>query len=63
MHAQFCCFVCGLTTPWKLLPKPRVAVWLVESSCATVTKSLKEAIAGPMWVQSTIAIRHCMCVV
>ena len=57
MHAQFCCFVCGLPSPWKLLPSPMVAVavWLEESSCATVTKSLKEAIAGPTWVQSTIA--------
>ncbi len=47
-HAQLCCGVCGVLTPGKLLPSPRghsrsftktPAVWLVEFSCATVTKS------------------------
>ena len=31
------------------------AVWLVEFSCATVAKSLKEPVANPTWVQSIIA--------
>ena len=46
----------GIPTTWKLLPCPKVtvAVCLEESSCATVTKSLKEAIAGPTFVMSTI---------
>ena len=33
------------------------AVWLVEFSCATVTKSSKEAVADPTWVQATIATK------
>ena len=37
-----------------------VSVWLVEFSCATVTKYLKEAAADPTWVQSTIATMHGM---
>ena len=37
------------------------AVWLVEFSCATVTKSLKEAEADPTWVQSTIATTYGTC--
>ena len=31
------------------------AVWLEESSCATVTKAFVAAIADPTWVMSTIA--------
>ena len=31
--------------------------------CATVAKSLKEVVADPTWVRSTIASRHGMCVV
>ena len=44
-RAQFCCLVCGLPAPWKLLAnlKEAVAVWLVEFSCAT--SSLKKAVA------------------
>ncbi len=37
------------------------AVWLVEFSCATVTKPFKKVIADPTWVQSTIATSHGMC--
>ena len=33
------------------------AVWLAELSCATVTKSLKEAVVDPIWLQSTILTR------
>ena len=59
----FCCLVGGLPAPWKLLPSSEeaIAVWLVEFSCATVTKALKEAVADPTWVLSTIATRHGMC--
>ena len=37
----------GLPAPAKLLlsPKEAVAVWLMEFSCAAMTKSLKEAVA------------------
>ena len=47
---QFCCLVCGLSAPGKLLPIPKeaVAVWLVELSCATLTKSFKEAVSDPV---------------
>ena len=31
------------------------AVWMVNFPCATVTKSLKETIAGLIWMQSTKA--------
>ena len=52
-------FICGLHTPGKLLSGPKaVAIWLVEFSCATVTKSLKEAVADSTWVQSTIAAKY-----
>ena len=56
MQDQFCCFIRAVPSPWKLLPSLRVAVavWLVESSCATVNKSLMEAIAKHTWVWSTI---------
>ena len=51
-RTQFCCLVCGLPAPWKLLPSPKetIAIWLVELSYATVTKSLTEAVANPPWV-------------
>ena len=42
-HAQFCCLVCGLPAPWKLLPHVQSCL-LVEFSHSTVTKSLKEAV-------------------
>ena len=47
-------------SPFKLLPSPKetVAIWLVEFSCGIVTKSLKEAVAGPTWVQSAIATAY-----
>ena len=38
-----------------LVVGPKEAVWFVEFSCPAVIKSLKEAIADPAWVQSTIA--------
>ena len=38
------------------LPKHMYAFWLVEFSCATVSKSLKEAIADATCVQSTIVM-------
>ena len=51
--------VCGLPAPWKLLPSPKEALIevKVEFSCATVKKSLKEAVAYPTWVQQ----QHGMC--
>ena len=41
------CSICGDLASGKLLPslKEAAAVWLVEFSCATLTKSLKEAAA------------------
>ena len=35
--------------------KPTSAVWMVEFFCATVSKSLKEAIIDSIWEQSAIA--------
>ena len=37
------------------------AVWMVEFSCATVTKFLKEAVGDLTWIQSTIATRRGVC--
>ncbi len=34
-----------------VLKRKAVDVWLVEFYCATVTKSLKEAVADLIWVQ------------
>ena len=56
IHAQFCRYACGRYAPGKLLPSPKdavadantSAVWLVKFSCATVTRSLKEAAAEPI---------------
>ena len=51
----------------ELLPSPTEAVadtlktsavWLVGFSCATVIKSLKEAVVDPTWVQSTVATTY-----
>ena len=44
--------LCSLTKSLK------EAVWLVEFSCATITKSLKEAAADPTWVEMTLATRQ-----
>ena len=64
--AQFCCLICEILVPGKLLPSLKEAVavsstktsavWLAEFSCATLTKSLKEAVADPTWIQSTIIV-------
>ena len=42
-------------------PLPKHHVWLVEFSCTTVTKSLKETVADPTCAQSIIATRYEMC--
>ena len=41
----------GLHSPWKLSK----GGYKLEISCANFTKSSKEAVANPRWVQSTIA--------
>ena len=41
-------------------PTKTSAVWLVDFSCATLTKSLKETVADPAWVQSTIGSTYGM---
>ena len=71
-HTQFCSLICWVLAPGNSCQVQRKlavgswsstktsAVWFVELHLGTVTKSLKEAVADPTWVQSRIAARHSM---
>ena len=60
-RALFSYLVCEVIAPGQLLPCPKEAV--ADPICCAVllcnvTKFLKEAVADPTWVQSTIATIH-----
>ena len=62
LHVKSSHLVCEVLVPGQLLPSPKEAITVGDSLpkyllVRNVSKSLKEAVAAPIWVQSTIATR------
>ena len=62
LHVKSSHLVCEVLVPAQLLQSPKEAITVADSLpkyllVRNVSKSLKEAVAAPTWVQSTIATR------